>query len=206
METFVLTLAQQSAIDVFAHHHGIMRTTQALDKGIYQKTLYSLKGMGLIQPLTRGIFHLVNYEYPPHLDLITVSLLHPGAVFCLITALDFYNITTIIPRAINIALPQGAKPPRIEGYKIRAFYFTKSQLEIGVETYDIAGFKIKIFSPERTVVDCFKYANKIGLHVAIEGLKMCINNRQSTAKEFLKFARLARVNKKMNPYLQALYE
>lgn len=206
METFILTPQQQSAIDIFCAHYGILRTNQALEEGIYQKTLYSLKEMRLIEPLTRGVFRLVDHELPPHLDLITISLLRPNTIFCLITALDFHNITTVIPRAIYIALAQGEKPPRIEGHKIRAFYYTKSQLKYGLETHDIAGFKIQLFSPEKTVVDCFKYANKTGLDVAIEALKMCITDRNSKPLDFLRFARLARVNKKMQPYLQALYD
>lgn len=206
MEYLILTPQQQHAIDVFSSHHGILRTNQALLEGIYQKTLYSLKEMGIIEPLTRGVFHLVNYDFPPHLDLVTISLRHPEIIFCLISALDFHNLTTVIPRAVYIALPQGAKPPRIEGHKIRAFYYTKPQLEAGVETHTIAGINIKIFSAEKTVVDCFKYANKTGLEVAIEALKMCITYKKSKIVEFLKFARLARVNGKMQPYLQALYD
>jgi predicted transcriptional regulator of viral defense system len=206
MESLILTPQQQHAIDVFSSYHGILRTNQAIREGIYQKTLYALKEMGLIEPLTRGVFHLVDFEFPPHLDLVTISLRHSETIFCLITALDFHNITTVIPRAIYIALPQGAKPPKIEGHKIRAFYYTKPQLEAGIETHDIAGVKIKIFSAEKTVVDCFKYANKTGLDVAIEALKMCMADKKSKPMDFLKFARLARVNKKIQPYLQALYD
>ncbi|TXG75874.1 transcriptional regulator [Candidatus Dojkabacteria bacterium] len=206
MESLVLTPQQQYAVDIFSSHHGIMKTSQALLEGIYQKTLYALKERGIIEPLTRGVFHLVDYEFPPHLDLVTISLRHPETIFCLITALDFHNITTVIPRAIYIALPQGAKLPQIDGHKIRAFYYTKTQLETGVEIHEIAGIKIKIFSPEKTVVDCFKYANKTGLDVAIEALKMCIADKGSKPTDFLKFARIARVNRKMQPYLQALYD
>lgn len=206
MENFVTTPLQQAAIDVFVRHHGIMRTNQILKQGIYQKTLYSLKEAGLIESLARGVFHLVDYDLPPHVDLITVSLLHPDTIFCLVTALDFHNITTLIPRAVYIALPQGTKLPKIKGHKIRAFYFTKQQLELGVETHEIDGFKIMVYSPEKTVVDCFKYANKVGLNIAIEALKMCIAQRHSRARDFLQFARAARVNKKMQPYLEAIYE
>jgi predicted transcriptional regulator of viral defense system len=115
-------------------------------------------------------------------------------------------IFTLIPRATYIALPQGTKPPRIRGHKIRAFYFTKLQLELGVETHEIEGFKIMVFSPEKTVADSFKYANKVGLNIAIEALKMCISQRHSRARDFLQFACAARVTKKMQPYLEAIYE
>lgn len=183
-----------------------MRTGKALRMGIYQKILYSLREYNVIEPLARGVFHLVNHELPPHVDLITISLLHPEIVFYVITALDFHHITTQIPKTIDVALPQGAKPPNVLGYRLRAFYYSAPELKAGIEIHDVDGFKIKVFCPQKTVFDCFKYSNKIGLNVAIEALKLCIAEKKSRAKDFLQFSRISRVNKRMQPYLEAIYD
>lgn len=123
----------------------------------------------------------------------------------MITALDFHHITNQIPNCINIALLQGEKPPKISGFNIKPFYFSKSTFDVGVETYEISGFSIKAFSPEKSVVDCFKYANKIGINIALESLKLCISQKQSHMRDFLKYAKLSRVINKMRPYLESLY-
>jgi predicted transcriptional regulator of viral defense system len=194
---------EEIARSVLIKSGGIARTKDILSKGVYPRTLYALRDHGVIEPLARGLYHLPEVPLPPHYELVIISILLPKAVFCLISALDFHEITTQIPHAVYIALPKGTKTPKIEHPRIRVF---KYSLDSGVEVHNLNGFKIRIFSPEKTVVDCFKFRNKIGKDVAIESLRLCMEKKHSKPMQFLKYARIAKVKNIISPYLEALYE
>ena len=185
---------------------GIARTRDILLQGVYPRTLYLLREQGVIDSLARGLNHLVEVPLPPHYELVIIAMLFPKAVICLISALDFHDITTQIPHAVYIAFPKGTKTPKIEYPKIRVFTYSPMDFCVGVETHELNGFKIKIFSPEKSVVDCFKFRNKIGKDVALEGLRLCFERKNSKPMQFLKYARIAKVNNIITPYLEALYE
>lgn len=197
---------EERTLDFFHKNGGIARTRDVLSQGIYPRTLYLLRKQGVIEPLAPGLNHWVDMPLPPHYELVVVSILVPKAVICLISALDFHDITTQIPRAIYVALPKGTKAPKLTYPKLRVFTYSEKDYESGIETHDLDGFKIKVYSPEKTVVDCFKFRNKIGLDVAIESLRFCFEKKNSKPMTFLQFARVAKVKNIMTPYLQALYE
>lgn len=183
-----------------------MRTSEALSHGIYPHTLYEMRKRGIIEPLARGINHLVEVPLPQRYELLIVSMLIPKAVFCLISALDLHDITTQIPHYIYIAVPKGTKAPKLDYPALRVFTYAYNDYNAGLEIKDIDGFKIKAYSAEKTVVDCFKYRNKIGLDVALESLRLCMDRKRSKPADFLKFARISRVKNIISPYLEAMYE
>lgn len=192
------------AEDIFRRHGGLLRTSKALALGVHPRTLYELRDIGRLVQLSRGVYRLADLEEIEDPDLVTVAVRVQKAIICLISALHFHKITTQIPHAVDVALPRGAKSPRLDHPPLRVFRFSQAALSVGVETHIIGIVPIRIFDPEKTVADCFKFRNKIGLDVAVEALKLCIERRQSRPQELLRYARVCRVQEVMRPYLEAL--
>lgn len=194
----------QAAVGLFRQHNAMLRTSQALALGIHPRTLYALRDSGVIVQLTRGLFRLA--EPPPleHPDLVTVALRVPEAVLCLISALALYDITPEIPHEVHIALPRSVKAPRLEHPPIRVYHFSGAALTEGVETVMLDDTPVKVYGPEKSVVDCFRFRNSLGLEVALEALKLCIARKGSSPRQILHFARLCRMERVMRPYLEAL--
>jgi predicted transcriptional regulator of viral defense system len=138
-------------------------------------------------------------------DLILVAKRIPKGVICLLSALSFHDITTHIPHEIHIALSCGAEEPRLKYPPIRTFRFSNKAFSEGIQIHRIDRVKIKVFSPEKTLADCFKFRNTIGLDTAIEALKLYRNSRDIKIDEIMHFAKICRVAKIMRPYLEALF-
>ncbi len=189
--------------ELFRQYGGIIRTRTALKKGIHPRKLYKLRDAGKIIEISRGIYQLAEFAELNNSDLAAVSLRVPDAVVCLISALSFHDLTAEIPHEVYLAIPSGKENPKIDFPPIRFFHFSEKTLSAGVETHLVGGVKVKVFSAEKTVADCFKFRNKIGIDVAIEGLKRCLSRSGSRAK-ILEYARLCRVEKIISPYLQAI--
>jgi predicted transcriptional regulator of viral defense system len=113
-------------------------------------------------------------------------------------------VTTEIPHEVSIALPRRVKRPRLDHPPMRTFWFSGKALTEGIEEHLIDEVKVRIYGPEKTVADCFKFRNKIGLNVAIEALKLCRELMGSTPRKLLYYARICRVERVMRPYLEAL--
>lgn len=189
--------------NLFRQNGGTLRTQTALELGIHPRKLYQLRDEGKIIEISRGIYQLAEFAELNNTDLAAVSLRVPEAVICLISALSFHELTTEIPHEVYLALPRGKKNPKIDFPPVRFFHFSEKTIRAGVENHLVSGVNIKVFSAEKTVADCFKFRNKIGIDVAIEGLKMCLSRSGSRAK-ILEYARLCRVEKILSPYLQAI--
>lgn len=189
--------------EIFRQHGGQLRMSEALALGISRYGLYSLRDKGVIEQVTRGVFRLA--ELPPisNPDLVTVGLRNPNAVICLVSALAYHGLTTQIPHEIAIAIPQGARPPALHSPPIRVHKFSNAAFEAGIEVHDIDGVKVRLYNPEKTLADCFKFRNKIGMDVVLEALKFYKTRKQFKLGELLKYARICRVEKIMMPYLEA---
>ena len=136
-------------------------------------------------------------------DLVTVALKVPKGVICLISALSWHEMTSEIPHEIYLALPRGAEPPRLAYPPLRIFWFQGDAFEEGAEEHDMDGIRVRIYSPEKTLADSFKYRNKIGLDVVLEALKLYRQRKRLKVDELMHFARICRVEKVMRPYLEA---
>ena len=194
----------KKAKPLFLKQGGILKTKEAIRVGIHPRTLYEMLNAGVLERLNRGLYRLADLPPLGNPDLVSVSLKVPHGVICLISALHYHDITTQIPHEIYLALERGTEPPRLDHPPIRIFWFTGRAFAEGVEMHKIDGIPTHIYSPEKTVVDCFKYRNKIGLDVAIEALRECWRNRRCTMDQLWYYAKICRVTNVMRPYLEAL--
>lgn len=192
------------ARELFRRHGGVLRTRDALRLGVHPRTLYRMRETGDLEQLSRGLYRVRGLPKLSNPDLVPVALKVPQGVICLISALAFHDLTTQVPHQVFLALPRGAEPPRISFPPLRIFWFTESAFTQGVEVHKIDGVPIRVYSSEKTIADCFKYRNKIGLDVALEALKLYRGRQKSRVDELLRYAAICRVEKIMRPYLEAL--
>ncbi len=194
----------KSAESLFRKHGGMLRASEAIALGIHPRTLYRLRDENRLVTVSRGLYRLADLPELSDPDLVSVATRIPQAVICLISALAFHEITTEIPHEVSIALPRTVNRPRLDYPPLRVFWFSGESLTEGIEEHKIDGVKVRIYGPEKTVADCFKFRNRIGLDVAIEALKLCRERRGSTPRKLLHYARICRVERVMRPYLEAL--
>jgi predicted transcriptional regulator of viral defense system len=189
---------------VFSQSGGLLRTGAALRAGIHPRTLYDMRDEGVVEQLSRGLYRLADLPALSNPDLVTVALKIPAGVVCLLSALAYHEITTQIPHEVHVALPRGAEPPRLKHPPLRVFWFTGRSFTEGIETRKVDGIRLRVYSPEKTLADCFKYRNKLGLDTVLEALRLYRSRKRPNVDELMKFARVCRVEKVMRPYLEAL--
>lgn len=190
--------------ELFRRHGGVLRTRDALRLGIHPRTLYRMRQTGDLEKLTRGLYRLSGLPKLSNPDLVSASLKIPHGVICLISALALHDLTTQVPHQVYIALPRGAEPPRIAYPPLRLFWFTESAFRAGIEVRKLDGIAVRVYSAEKTIADCFKYRNKIGLDVSLEAVKLYRRRRKTRTAELLRYAAICRVEKIIRPYLEAL--
>lgn len=200
-----MPLAKERALGTFREHGGLLRSSRALELGIHPRTLYALRDAGQLIVLARGVYRLAGLPPLVDPDLVPVALRAPQAVMCLISALAFHEITTQIPHEVYVALPRGVRRPRLAHPPLRVFRYSGLCLTEGVDTHTVDGVAIRVFSAAKTVADCFKFRNKVGLDVALEALKLCRERKGIQPDELLRFARVCRVEKVMLPYVEAIW-
>ncbi len=181
-----------------------MRTAEALDTGISPRTLYYMRDEGYLTQLERGVYQLQDKEPLSNPDLVIVARKIPDAVVCLISALDLHNITDDIPHKVHIALPRTSRNPTLDYPPVNVYRFSDKTLKGGVETKEFDGISVKVFNPAKTIADCFKFRNQIGLDVAIEALKRGINEGKASYNDIVKYAKLCKVERVIKPYLEAI--
>lgn len=192
------------ARELFRRYGGVLRTRDALRLGVHPRTLYSMRETGDLEQLSRGLYRLRGLPKLSNPDLVPVALKVPRGVICLISALAFHDLTTQVPHQVYLALPRGAEPPRISFPPLRIFWFTEPAFTEGIEVHKIDGVPVRMYSPEKTIADCFKYRHKIGLDVALEALKLYRGKRKTKIDKLLRYAAICRVERIMRPYLEAL--
>jgi predicted transcriptional regulator of viral defense system len=187
---------------IFREHGGQLRMSEALRYGISRYTLYKMRDSGVLERVSRGIYRLV--ELPPisQPDLVTVSLRFPKSVVCLISALSFHEMTTQIPHAVSVAVSRNARMPSLDYPPVQAYKFSEDAFQAGIERHMIDGTTVQVYSPEKTLADCFKYRNKLGMDVVLEALKLYRSQRQVNRDALIKYARVCRVEKVMRAYLE----
>jgi predicted transcriptional regulator of viral defense system len=182
----------------------MLRTGEAFRKGIHPSTLYILRDSGILEVVSRGVYRLADREPLGNPDLVTVAIRIPGDVICLISALAFYEITTQIPHEVHVALPRGAEQPSLDHPPIRAYRFTIEAFTEGVKVHEIDGIGVRIYTPEKTLADCFKFRNKIGLDTVVEAIRFYRERRDIKVDDLMHFASICRVENIIRPYLEAI--
>lgn len=177
---------------------------EALQEGISRRTLYAMLDEGVVEKLSRGLYRLTSLPGLEAPDLVTVSARVPGGVVCLISALDFHGLTTQIPHAVDVALMRGTERPRVDFPPVNTYWFSGAAFESGIETHTLDGRQVRIYGPEKSIADAFKYRNKLGLDVALEALRSWKEHRRVNMEVILEQARASRVHNVMRPYLEAM--
>jgi predicted transcriptional regulator of viral defense system len=191
------------ARDLLRTQSGVFRTGKALKAGVHPRTLYRMRDQGIVEKMGRGMYRFADMPSLGNPDLATVAMKVSKGVICLISALSYHELTTEIPREIYLALPRGAELPRLDYPPLRTFWFSGPAFTEGIEQHDIDGITVNIYNPEKTLADCFKYRNKIGLDVVLDALKFYRQRKRFRADDLMHFARICRVEKVMRPYLEA---
>ena len=172
--------------------------------GIPRAVLKRLVDRGQLVRRSRGVYTVPEHEPTRHTDLAEVCARAPNATVCLISALDFHELTTQIPYAVWIMIDRSGRRPKIDRPTIHIVYASGRARSVGVETHKVEGVQVAVTNPAKTVADCFKYRDHVGHDVAIEALRDCLRQRKATPSEIYEMARIDRVTKIVRPRLEAL--
>ncbi|WP_296449171.1 type IV toxin-antitoxin system AbiEi family antitoxin domain-containing protein [Rhodoferax sp. UBA5149] len=187
-----------------ASQHGLLRASHLQELGIARVVLSRLTASGQLERVGRGVYRLPDAQGSEHESLATIAVKVPQAVFCLLTALQIHELTTQLPRQVWIAMPQGSHAPKMDYPPVKMVQFSGEAYAAGVEVMQVDQVALRVYGVAKTVADCFKHRNKIGLDVAIEALKDALAQRKATADDLWRFAKICRVANVMRPYLEAL--
>ena len=191
----VLELARQA---------GILRARDLDRLGIAREHLSRLEQRGLLMRVDRGLYMLADAEITEYHSLVEATGRLPHGVVCLLSALAFHHLTTQAPHEVWMAIDARAHRPRKGNLPLEIVRFSGEALTYGVEEHVIEGVKVRVYSPAKTVADCFKFRYKIGLDVALEALRETWRERRATVHELRAAAEVCRVWQVMRPYLEAL--
>lgn len=187
-----------------ARHKGLLRASDLDAIEAPRVVLTRLTAAGLLERVGRGLYRLPDTQVSEFESLGNVATKVPQAVFCLLTALQFHEVTTQLPRHVWIAMPRGSHAPRIDYPPIKMVQMVADVYAAGIEEHLRDGVKLRVYGAAKTVVDCFKHRNKIGLDVALEALKDVRAQRKATADDLWRYAKICRVANVMRPYLEAI--
>lgn len=182
-------------------HEGPLRAAQIRQLGVPPSRLRTWVESGKVERLARGLYALPDQERNEHFHLVEAAKLAPRSVVCLLSALQFHGLTTQIPREIWIAIEGHGHRPRLDGVRARVFRFSGDAFHEGLEIRTNVGGDIRVYGVAKTVVDCFRMRNKIGIDIAIEALRDSIRQRRTTPAELHAVATKLRMARVMEPYL-----
>jgi len=183
---------------------GLLRPRDLDHYHLPRQYLYRLYRRGQLVRLDRGLYALPDHDLTEHHDLAELGKRVPRSVVCLLSALRFHNLTTQLPREVWLAIEQKAWRPQGLEIPVRFVYMSGEAFEAGIETHEIEGTSVRIYSPAKTVADCFKFRNKIGLDVAVEALQEYQRIYRQGLDTLWHFAKIDRVGRVMRPYLDML--
>jgi predicted transcriptional regulator of viral defense system len=192
------------ALSIFRANGGVLKTQRAMKLGIHPRTLYALRDGQLVERLDRGLYRVADAIPLEHPDLVTVALKVPRGVICLISALAFHHMTTQVPHAVYLAIAANDQVPALRYPPLHLFWYSKAAFEDGVTAVDMDGVSVRIYSEERTLADCFKYRNKIGIDVCVEALNLYHSRGRMKLGKLEHYAKLCRVERVMRPYMEAI--
>lgn len=193
----------KNALKIFRSHGGVLRTTEALKLGIHPRVLYELRDSGQVDQLMRGVFSLPGLPGVDQPDFVLVSKKIPSGVICLTSALYFHGLSNQIPREVDIAVKQGYSPPQLEFPPAKFHWFSTAVFISEAKVYNMGGAEVKIYSPAKTVVDCFRLRSKVGISIALEALQAYWRGG-GDINHLCELAKQSRVLRIMSPYIEAV--
>ncbi len=183
--------------------HGIMRLSDLMAHGIHPPTLARLVEQGVLARPSRGLYELADAEVEAAHGLAEIAKRVPRGVICLISALQFHQITLQMPSSVWVAIGVHDRKPRINRPAARFVRFGEAAIKRGVKTHIIDSVSVRIFVPAKTVVDCFRFRSTVGLDVALEALRMALRSRKATPDAIARHARALRIWNVLRPYLES---
>ena len=183
---------------------GIVRPRELRELGVGKDCLLRLHKKGLLERIGRGLYAVPDADLTERHSLAVVCKRVPGAVVSLLSALNFHNLTTQLPHAVWITIPAKARRPKLDCVQLEVTWCSGRVFTLGVETRAIEGVGVRVYNPAKTVVDCFKFRNKVGLDVALEALRDCLRQRKATVDEIWRCAKVCRMANVMRPYMEAV--
>jgi predicted transcriptional regulator of viral defense system len=193
-----------SLILSLAKSRGLLRTRDVDLAGASRSMLAQLVQDGQLQRVSRGLYALPDRPASEHQSLTEVAVKSPRGVICLISALRFHELTTQQSSEVWLAIPHKAHAPKIDYPPLRIVHMSGDAMDQGVETVIVAGTSVSVFNVAKTVADCFKFRNKIGLDVALEALREAWQGKRANMDELWRYAEICRVGKVMRPYMESL--
>lgn len=194
---------EEDAILTIVRKHGAIRARDLQERGISRQALKRLYDRGILDRPARGLYVLVDADFTEHHGLAEAAKLVPNGVVCLLSALRFHQLTTQEPFEVWMAIGHKAwKPDKTA--PLRFVRFSDPALSFGIEEHEIEAVPVRIYSPAKTVADCFKFRNKIGLDVALEALRDCLQQRKATMNELWEAAKVCRMTNVIRPYLESV--
>jgi predicted transcriptional regulator of viral defense system len=187
-----------------AHQQSILRPRDLAARGLPAGYLARLEREGRVERVARGLYRSRAVEVTEQHTLVEVCRRVPHGIVCLLSALRFHNLTTQSPAEVWLAIGIKARAPKAETLPLRIVRFSTAALAAGVEEHLIEGAQVRVYDPAKTVVDCFKYRNKIGLDVALEALRAGWQERRFTMDQLWRYAAICRMTTVMRPYLEGL--
>jgi predicted transcriptional regulator of viral defense system len=189
---------------ILAKERGLLRPVELDAYDIPREYLRRLCGRGLLQRIGWGLYAPSDASVTEHHSLAEAAKRVPHGVICLLSALSFHGMTTQIPSQVWLAVDRKSRLPGPSRLSLRIVRFSGAALDYGTEEHVVEGVLLRVYSPAKTVADCFKYRNKIGLDVALEALRDCWRQRRATIDQLMDAAEVCRVAKVMRPYLESL--
>lgn len=199
-----MALTQSDRILELARHQRLLSAADVRAQGWSPQLLVKLEQGGKLQRVTRGLYSLPDSPMTDHQSLVEVCRRVPKAVVCLLSALQFHEIGTQLPFEVWIALPEATQTPALDHPALRIARLRGEAYSEGIETVVEQGSAIRVYSVAKTITDCFKFRHKIGLDVALEALKDAWRQRKLDMDQVTRFARINRVEKVMQPYLETV--
>ncbi len=197
------TAKEKNAVRIIKANKGIIKATEAIKKHIHPRTLYHLRDKGVLEQISYGLYKLKQYKVS-HPDFVTVALRAPNGVICLISALAFHNLTTQIPHKVWMAVKRGTHKPRIDYPPVSIHQFSDQSFSSGVDKYTFDKIPVKIYNPEKTIMDCFKFRNKIGMNIVLEALAFYRERKIFNPSKLIKYTKICRVENVIKPYIESI--
>lgn len=191
-------------INFFKKRRGLASYAEIKEAGFNKALIKVSLNSGRIQKVDRALYELSEGISVSNPDLVAVSIKSPKGVVCLVSALAFHGATTEIPQFVAIAIPRGAHANKIKYPPVKFYRFASKSWEAGIEEHIVEGHKIKVYNLAKTIADCFKFRNKIGMDVVREALKAAITEKKTVPKEIMKYAKICRVDKIIKPILETM--
>jgi len=197
-------LKKYKLIQSIAKKKGIIRPRDLDEYQIPREYLSRFYQQGQLEKIGRGLYILPDLEIDENFSLAQVSKSVPNGIISLLSALRFHHLTTQLPYQVWIAIPNKSHQPLLQEVSLRVVHFSGKALSAGIEAFMISGVKVPIYNPAKTVADCFKYRNKIGLDVALEALREYWLKPASSLDEIWHYSKICRVTNIIKPYMESL--